>query len=53
MTAASAFALPLAIRKNGESFVVEDANGIALAYIHFEDEPTRLGFVNRLLTFRS
>ncbi|TLG77806.1 hypothetical protein [Methylocystis sp. B8] len=27
---------------------MEDANGIALAYIYFEDDPTRRGLVKRL-----
>ena len=31
--------LPLGIRRNGKSYVVEDANGITLAYVYFEDEP--------------
>lgn len=35
-------------RKSGESFVVEDANGIALAYVYFEDEPTRQALVGSL-----
>jgi hypothetical protein len=26
----------------------EDANGVALAAVYFEDEPTRRGLVNRL-----
>ena len=26
----------------------EDANGVALAHVYFEDEPTRRGLVNRL-----
>ncbi|MGE3266185.1 hypothetical protein [Methylocystis sp.] len=50
---ASAHALPLRICKAAESFAVEDANGVALADVYFEDEPTRPGFVDRLLTFRS
>ncbi|TLG71833.1 hypothetical protein [Methylocystis sp. B8] len=46
--AAICFAPPLRIRKSGESYIVEDANGIALAYVYFEDEPTRRALVNRL-----
>ena len=42
------YALPLRIRKAAESFVVEDANGVALAYVYFEADPGRRGLVNRL-----
>ncbi|MGJ0454186.1 MAG: hypothetical protein ACR65T_13305 [Methylocystis sp.] len=42
------FALPLRIRKAAEAFVVEDAGGVALAYVYFEDDPSRRGLVNRL-----
>lgn len=42
------YALPLRIRKAAESFVVEDANGVALAYVYFEEDPSRRGLVNRL-----
>jgi hypothetical protein len=41
--------LPLRIRKATESFAVEDANGIALAYVYFEDEPTRRALVETSL----
>ena len=44
----SSYALPLRIKRSGESFVVEDAHGKALAYVYFEDEPTRRALVNRL-----
>ena len=36
-----------ASKKSGESFIVEDAHGKALAYVYFEDEPTRRALVNR------
>ncbi|HEY8124458.1 MAG TPA: hypothetical protein VIF88_03445 [Methylocystis sp.] len=42
------YALPLRIRHTAEAFVVEDAGGFALAYIHFEGDPSRRGLVNRL-----
>jgi hypothetical protein len=42
------YALPLRIRKIGESYIVEDVNGIALAYVYFEDEPTRRALAKRL-----
>jgi len=42
------YTLPLRIRKSGESFAVEDANGVALAYVYFEGDPSRRGLVNRL-----
>jgi hypothetical protein len=53
MFSAPPYALPLRIRKSGESVAVEDANGVALAYVYFGDEPTRRALVNRLLTSRS
>jgi hypothetical protein len=42
------YALPLRIRKAAESFVVEDAGGVALAYVYFEEDPSRRGLVSRL-----
>lgn len=33
------YALPFHTRKHGESFAVEDANGVALSYVHFDDDP--------------
>jgi hypothetical protein len=42
------YALPLRIRKAAESFVVEDVGGVALAYVYFEEDPSRRGLVNRL-----
>jgi hypothetical protein len=35
------YALPLRIRKAAESFAVEDANGVALAYVYFQEDPGR------------
>jgi hypothetical protein len=43
-----AFAKPWKIVERGESFVVEDAAGVTLAYVYFEDEPTRRRFSKRL-----
>jgi hypothetical protein len=48
MFSAPPYALPLRIRKSGESFAVEDANGIALTHVYSEDEPTRRTLVTRL-----
>jgi hypothetical protein len=43
------YALPLRIRKAAESFVVEDAGGgVALAYVYFEEDPSRRRLVGRL-----
>ncbi len=44
----SPYAPPLRIRNAAESFVVEDAGGVALAFVYFEDDPSRRGLVNRL-----
>jgi hypothetical protein len=43
----SPYALPLLIRKTAESFAVEDANGVALGYVYFQDESARRALVNR------
>ncbi|AZG76338.1 hypothetical protein [Methylocystis rosea] len=40
--------MPLRIRKSAESFAVEDAGGVALAYVYFEEDPGQRGLVNRL-----
>jgi hypothetical protein len=48
MKSSPPYAPPLRIRKSGESFAVEDANGVALAYVYFEEHPSRRGLVNRL-----
>ncbi|MBG0797158.1 hypothetical protein IYX23_05585 [Methylocystis sp. L43] len=42
------YPLPLRMRKAAESFVVEDAGGVSLAYAYFEEDPSRQGLVNRL-----
>jgi hypothetical protein len=34
------FPPPWSIEEREESFIVKDANGQALAYLYFEDEPT-------------
>jgi hypothetical protein len=41
-------AQPLRIRKGAESFVVEDAGGVALAYVYFDEDRSRQRLVNRL-----
>ena len=35
-------------REGGESFVIRDANGQALCYLYFEDEPVRQMSMKRL-----
>ena len=35
-------------RPGGESFIIRDANGQALAYLYFEDEPQRQMSMKRL-----
>ncbi|WP_018408459.1 hypothetical protein [Methylocystis rosea] len=42
------YTLPLRIRRSGESFAVEDASGVAIAYVYFEEDPSRRGLVSRL-----
>jgi hypothetical protein len=42
------YALPLRIRKAAESYVVEDASGVALAYVYFDEDRGRQRLVNRL-----
>jgi hypothetical protein len=42
------FPPPWTIDENPESFVVRDANGQALGYFYFEDEPQRQMSMNRL-----
>jgi hypothetical protein len=39
MKSSPLYALPLGAPKSGQSFAVKDANGVALAYVYFEDEP--------------
>lgn len=39
---------PRRVRENDESFAVHAANGCELAYIYFEDEPTRRNSMKRL-----
>ena len=38
----------IAPAKRAEAFVIEDANSVALAFIYFEDEPTRRALVKRM-----
>jgi hypothetical protein len=33
--------LPLRITRHASSFAVRDGSGMALAYVYFEDDPTR------------
>ena len=48
MTSPSPFSLPLRVRKIGESYVVANLNDVSLAYVYFEDEPTRRRLSGRL-----
>jgi hypothetical protein len=42
------FPPPWSIEEHTESFIVKDANGQALAYVYFEDEPQRQMSMKRL-----
>jgi hypothetical protein len=42
------FPPPWTIEEHGESFIVKDATGQALAYLYFEDEPQRQMSMKRL-----
>jgi hypothetical protein len=42
------FPPPWSIEERQESFIVKDANGHALAYLYFEDEPQRQMSMKRL-----
>ena len=42
------FPPPWSIEEHTESFIVKDANGQALAYLYFEDEPQRQMSMKRL-----
>jgi hypothetical protein len=42
------FPPPWSIEERQESFIVKDANGQALAYLYFEDEPQRQMSMKRL-----
>jgi hypothetical protein len=50
MTAQRRFPPPWSVeeREGGESFIVRDANGQALCYLYFEDEPVRQMSMKRL-----
>lgn len=39
---------PWKVEESRESYLVSDATGQALAYVYFEDEPTRQGITKRL-----
>lgn len=39
---------PRKVIEHAESYVIEDANGQALAYVYFENDPVRRSLTNRL-----
>ena len=41
VSTATRFPPPWSIEERQESFIVKDANGQALGYLYFEDEPQR------------
>jgi hypothetical protein len=43
-----AIVAPIRLRQLAEAFVIEDGDGIAIAYIYFEDDQTRRRQMNRL-----
>jgi len=42
------FPPPWSIEEHAESFIVHDASGQALAYVYFDDEPSRRAVTKRL-----
>jgi hypothetical protein len=42
------FAKPWKLVDHDESFEIQDAAGVALAFIYYEDEPIRRGMMKRL-----
>lgn len=42
------FSKPWRIEERGESFQIMDSAGTQLAFVYFEDEPTRRNFTKRL-----
>lgn len=48
MTGTQPFKKPWRIEERGESIQIIDANGVQLAFIYFEDEPTRRNLTRRL-----
>jgi hypothetical protein len=48
MSPARRFPPPWSVEEGTESFTVKDANGQALAYLYFEDEPQRQMSMKRL-----
>ncbi|GEM_PF-4569818 len=42
------YTLPLRIQMAAESFVVEDAGGVSLAHVYFEEDPSRRELFNRI-----
>ncbi len=42
------FPLPWTVEQRAENFIIRDANGLALAYFYFDDEPQRRAATDRL-----
>ena len=42
------FSKPWKLVESGESFQIQDSAGVALAFVYYEDEPTRRNFMHRL-----
>lgn len=41
------YTLPLKVRRVAEAFIVEESNGVRLAYVYFDDTPAPAGVLGR------